>query len=141
MALPLREQRYKFLRYEGLEYPDTNIFNFEGRFARIYRREVHMVPGFDFGGFSDLMAGGLSSRMLMEHRDEAGVVCSPAILDLDTPGTLQFQLGRARRHMSWRQFILALGLHTEEEMQTAGFGVYWAESARQIPDKGDLRDY
>ncbi|GJZ05625.1 hypothetical protein Tco_0539418 [Tanacetum coccineum] len=28
----------------------------------------------------------------------------------------------------------------EEEMQTAGFGVYWAESARQIPE-GDLRDY
>ncbi|GJU80428.1 hypothetical protein Tco_1282793 [Tanacetum coccineum] len=77
MALPLREQRYKFLRYEGLEYPDTNIFDFEGRFARIHRREVHMV-----------------------------------ILDLDTPGTLQFQLGEARRHMSWRQFILALGLHT-----------------------------
>ncbi|GJU63761.1 hypothetical protein Tco_1245596 [Tanacetum coccineum] len=43
--------------------------------------------------------------------------------------------------MSWRQFILALGLYTEEEMQTDGFGVYWAESARQIPDKGDLRDY
>ncbi|GKC92765.1 hypothetical protein Tco_1158207 [Tanacetum coccineum] len=64
-----------------------------------------------------------------------------AILDLDTPGTLQFQLGGARRRMSWRQFILALGLHTEEEMQTAGFGVYWAESSRQIPDKGDLRDY
>ncbi|GJY32155.1 hypothetical protein Tco_0415650 [Tanacetum coccineum] len=43
--------------------------------------------------------------------------------------------------MSWRQFILALGLHMEEEMQMAGFGVYWAESAKQIPDKGDLRDY
>ncbi|GJT36403.1 hypothetical protein Tco_0926822 [Tanacetum coccineum] len=26
-------------------------------------------------------------------------------------------------------------------MQMAGFGVYWAESARQISDKGDLRDY
>ncbi|GKD10182.1 hypothetical protein Tco_1189867 [Tanacetum coccineum] len=43
--------------------------------------------------------------------------------------------------MSWREFILALGLHTDEEMQTAGFGAYWAGSARQIPDKGDLRDY
>ncbi|GJY62463.1 putative reverse transcriptase domain-containing protein [Tanacetum coccineum] len=45
------------------------------------------------------------------------------ILDLDTPGTLQFQLGGARRRMSWREFILALGLHTNEEMQTAGFGM------------------
>ncbi|GKE12202.1 hypothetical protein Tco_1415753 [Tanacetum coccineum] len=43
--------------------------------------------------------------------------------------------------MSWRQFILALGLHTDEEMQTAGFDIYWADSARQIPDKEDLRDY
>ncbi|GJR15610.1 hypothetical protein Tco_0798262 [Tanacetum coccineum] len=29
--------------------------------------------------------------------------------------------GGARRHMSWRQFILALGLHTVEEMETVGF--------------------
>ncbi|GJZ01876.1 hypothetical protein Tco_0519837 [Tanacetum coccineum] len=59
-----------------------------------------------------------------------------SILDLDTLGTLQFQLGGARRRISWRQFILALGLHTEEEMQTAGFGVYKTGSTRQIPDKG-----
>ncbi|GJV57258.1 hypothetical protein Tco_1458263 [Tanacetum coccineum] len=64
-----------------------------------------------------------------------------AILDLDTLGTIQFQLGGARRRMSWREFILSLRLHTEEEMQTVGFGAYWAGSARQIPDKGDLRDY
>ncbi|GKG50202.1 hypothetical protein Tco_0521302, partial [Tanacetum coccineum] len=68
----------------------------------------------------DLMAEGLSGRMLMEHRDEAGVSVftsrawrrmldirvplvyelileffstfrfGQAILDLDTPGTLQF---------------------------------------------------
>ncbi|GJS37273.1 hypothetical protein Tco_0535655 [Tanacetum coccineum] len=32
-------------------------------------------------------------------------------------------------------------LHTAEEMQTAGFDLYWAESARQIPDKGNLSAY
>ncbi|GJV24879.1 hypothetical protein Tco_1377574 [Tanacetum coccineum] len=153
MALPLCEQRHRFLRYEGMEYLDTDIFDFEGRLANIHRREVHRVPVFDFGGLPDLMAEGLSGRMLMEHRDEAGVsvftsrawrrmldIRGPlvhelileffstfrfgqAILDLDTPGTLQFQLGGARRRMSWRQFILALGLHTGEEMQMAGFGI------------------
>ncbi|GKE63829.1 hypothetical protein Tco_1514196 [Tanacetum coccineum] len=46
-----------------------------------------------------------------------------------------------RRRMTWRQFILALGLHTEQEMAEAGFGAYWAGSDRLIPDKGDLRDY
>ncbi|GJS50575.1 hypothetical protein Tco_0623937 [Tanacetum coccineum] len=45
------------------------------------------------------------------------------------------------RRMTWRQFILALGLHTEQEMAEAGFGAYWAGSDRLIPDKGDLRDY
>ncbi|GJZ68560.1 reverse transcriptase domain-containing protein [Tanacetum coccineum] len=89
MALPLREQRYPFLR----------------------------VKVFDFGGLPNLMVEGLSGRMLMEHK------FGQAILDLDMPGALQFQLGRARRHMSWRHFILALGLHTDEEMQTAGFGI------------------
>ncbi|GJZ34256.1 hypothetical protein Tco_0579692, partial [Tanacetum coccineum] len=122
MALPPREQRHRFLRYEGLEYPDTDIVYFEGRLTRIHMREVHRVLVFNFGGLPDLMAKGLTARMTMQHRDEAGV-------------------RGARMRMSWRQFILALGLHTEEEMQTTGFGVYWAESAKHIPDKGDLRDY
>nr|GEY37338.1 hypothetical protein [Tanacetum cinerariifolium] len=78
---------------------------------------------FDFGGLPDLMAEGLSARMLMEHRDA------------------QVSVGGARRRMSWRGFILALGLHTDKKMQTAEFSAYWANSARQIPDKGDLRDY
>ncbi|GKE35415.1 hypothetical protein Tco_1454737 [Tanacetum coccineum] len=120
----------------------------------IHRRELHRVPVFDFGGLPNLMAEGLSGRMLMEHRDEAGVSVftsrawrrmfdirvplvhelileffstfrfSQVILDLDTLGTLQFQLGGVRRRMSWRQFILALGLLTEEEMQTTGLQIY-----------------
>ncbi|GJU79495.1 hypothetical protein Tco_1281860 [Tanacetum coccineum] len=92
--------------------------------ARIYQREVHKVQVFDFKGLPDLMAKRLSAKMLIEHRDAQG-----------------FQLVRARRRMSWRQFILALGLHTAKEMQTARFGAYWADGARQIPNKGDLRDY
>ncbi|GJT70764.1 hypothetical protein Tco_1030050 [Tanacetum coccineum] len=51
------------------------------------------------------------------------------------------RLGGIRRRMSWRRFILALGLHTEQEMAEAGFEVYWDGSDRLIPDKGDLRDY
>ncbi|GJR61054.1 hypothetical protein Tco_1503216 [Tanacetum coccineum] len=34
-------------------------------------------------------------------------------------------IGEARGRMTWRQFILALGLHTEVEMEHAGFGAYW----------------
>ncbi|GKG36961.1 hypothetical protein Tco_0447134, partial [Tanacetum coccineum] len=46
-----------------------------------------------------------------------------------------------RRSMTWRKFILALGLHTDEEMAEDGFGVYWLGSERLIPDKRDLSDY
>ncbi|GJX17196.1 hypothetical protein Tco_0218028 [Tanacetum coccineum] len=51
------------------------------------------------------------------------------------------QLGGVRRSMTWRQFILALGLHTAEEMVEDGFGAYWLGSERLIPYKGDLSDY
>ncbi|GKC60309.1 hypothetical protein Tco_1087907 [Tanacetum coccineum] len=62
-------------------------------------------------------------------------------MGLDVADTLCFQLGGVRRRMTWTQFILALGLHTEQEMTEAGFGACWDGSDRLIPDKEDLRDY
>ncbi|GJS11484.1 hypothetical protein Tco_0368280 [Tanacetum coccineum] len=94
------------------------------------------------------MAEGLSGRMLIEHRDAQGqgVFTSRAwrrlfeirgplvhelileffstfrfgevVVDLDTARALLFQLGGVRHHMSWRQFIFALGLHTAKEIET-----------------------
>nr|GEU63420.1 hypothetical protein [Tanacetum cinerariifolium] len=46
-------------------------------------------------------------------------------MGLDIADTLCFQLGGARRSMTWRQFILALGLHATEEMNGDGFEAYW----------------
>ncbi|GKG23751.1 hypothetical protein Tco_0391787, partial [Tanacetum coccineum] len=69
MDLPLRDQRHQYLRYKGLQYIDADILDFESRLTRVYRREVHRVQVFNFGGLSYLMAEGLSARMLMEHRD------------------------------------------------------------------------
>ncbi|GJS85720.1 hypothetical protein Tco_0752261 [Tanacetum coccineum] len=46
--------------------------NFEEILGKIYGRGVHRVQVFDFGGLTDLMAEGLSSRMLIEHRDTQG---------------------------------------------------------------------
>ncbi|GKA47531.1 hypothetical protein Tco_0740414 [Tanacetum coccineum] len=62
-------------------------------------------------------------------------------MGLEFADTLCFQLGRVRRRMTWRQFILALGLQSKEEMAKPRFGAYWTGSERVIPDKGDLRDY
>ncbi|GKE10894.1 hypothetical protein Tco_1414445 [Tanacetum coccineum] len=118
MAHLLRDQSHQYLRYEGLQYSDADIVDFKARLTRIYKRELHRVHVFYFGGLSDLMTKGLSARMLMEHMDAQGVslftsrawrrlfnIRDPlvhelileffstfrfgkAILDLDTPGAL-----------------------------------------------------
>ncbi|GKE78453.1 hypothetical protein Tco_1544573, partial [Tanacetum coccineum] len=90
----------------------------------------------DFQGMLELLRDRLFARMAIEHHDKAEV-----LLDLDAPGTIQFQLGGAKRRLRWRQFILALGLHTGEEMKSPGFARYWSESERSILGKGDLHDY
>ncbi|GJW72324.1 hypothetical protein Tco_0129241 [Tanacetum coccineum] len=64
---------YDVKSYEGLEYSDVDIADFEAILARIYKREVHRVPVFDFEGLPDLMAERLSTRMLMEQQDDHGV--------------------------------------------------------------------
>ncbi|GJS72938.1 hypothetical protein Tco_0705779 [Tanacetum coccineum] len=169
--LPPHEQRHPFLRYQGLEYTDADIADFEERLERIYSREIHMVQFVDFLRMLELMRDGLFARMVMEHHDDAGVVIftslawgrlfdtrgplvrelileffstlrfGEVLLDLDAPDTIQFQLGEAMRLLSLRHFILALGLHTGDEMKSLGFARYWSESERMILGKGDLHDY
>ncbi|GKD92313.1 hypothetical protein Tco_1372150 [Tanacetum coccineum] len=43
MALPPRDQRHQYLRFEGLEYTDADITDFEERLGRIYGKEIHRV--------------------------------------------------------------------------------------------------
>nr|GEV58931.1 hypothetical protein [Tanacetum cinerariifolium] len=45
MALPPRDKRHQYLRYEELQYNDADIVDFEMRLANIYRRDVHRVQG------------------------------------------------------------------------------------------------
>ncbi|GJU64253.1 hypothetical protein Tco_1246088 [Tanacetum coccineum] len=81
--------------------------------------------------------------MRMEHRDgdRVMVFTSQAWSRVFETREPLFQLGGARRRMSWREFILALRLHTWEEMESPGFARYWSESERMILGKRDLRDY
>ncbi|GJT81729.1 hypothetical protein Tco_1056071 [Tanacetum coccineum] len=53
MALPPRDQRHQYLRYEGLQYSDVDIADFEERLERIHDRDA---------------------RMLMKYRDNGGVI-------------------------------------------------------------------
>ncbi|GJY34592.1 hypothetical protein Tco_0419061 [Tanacetum coccineum] len=105
MALPPHDQRYQYLRYERLQYTYADISYFKEILGRIYSREIHRVKVVDFQSMPELMRDVLDTRMLMEHHDDGGV------------------LGGARRRMSWRQFIVALGLHTKEEMESPGLDV------------------
>ncbi|GKE29852.1 hypothetical protein Tco_1445236, partial [Tanacetum coccineum] len=72
--LPPCEQRHLFLRYLGLKYTDADISDIEERLERIYSREIHRVQVVDFQGTPELIRDGLFARMVMEHRDDAGVV-------------------------------------------------------------------
>nr|GFA13615.1 hypothetical protein [Tanacetum cinerariifolium] len=72
--LPPREQRHPFLRYQGLEYSNQDIANFEERLERIHDTSTHRVQVLDFEGMPELMRDVLYARMRMEHRDGDGVV-------------------------------------------------------------------
>ncbi|GJY13150.1 hypothetical protein Tco_0382459 [Tanacetum coccineum] len=143
---------------------------YEQRLKTIWSRPVNQVHVLDFKGLTTEIRQDLAVRLRMVYSGEGQQVfvshawrwlfgirgplvrefileflstcrISDIVMDLDTADTLCFQLGGVRRRMTWRQFILALGLHTELEMAEAGFGAYWAGSDRLIPDKEDLRDY
>ncbi|GKA13042.1 hypothetical protein Tco_0692588 [Tanacetum coccineum] len=72
--LPPREQRHPFLRYQGLEYFDQDIADFEERLERIHDRGTHRVQVLDFEGMPELMRDVLYARMRMEHHDGDRVV-------------------------------------------------------------------
>nr|GEW87453.1 retrovirus-related Pol polyprotein from transposon 17.6 [Tanacetum cinerariifolium] len=60
MALPPRDQRHQYLRFEGLRYTNADITDLEKRLGRIYGREIRRVQVFDFKGLTKLMVEGLS---------------------------------------------------------------------------------
>nr|GEX33153.1 putative reverse transcriptase domain-containing protein [Tanacetum cinerariifolium] len=78
-----------------LEYIDVDIADFEMRLGKIYNREVHQVLVLDFESLLAEIAKGLTSRMLMEHRDAHGqsVFTSRACrLLFEVHGLLVFEL-------------------------------------------------
>ncbi|GKE41194.1 hypothetical protein Tco_1464599, partial [Tanacetum coccineum] len=97
MDLPPCDQRNQYLRYEGLQYTDVNIVDFETRFARIYRREVHRVQiVFTSRVWRRIfdIRGPLVHELILEFFSTFKF--GEAMTDLDTAGALQF------RRLSWR---------------------------------------
>ncbi|GKB39504.1 hypothetical protein Tco_0884446 [Tanacetum coccineum] len=169
--LPHHDLRHPWLRYQVDGYDEGIVHNYEQRLETIWGRPVNRVHVLDFVGLTDGMRQTLGDRLSMVYARDDGEalftnhvwrrlfeVRAPLVREfileflstcrisnteirLDVVDTLCFQLGGARRRMTWRQFILALGLHSEDEMAKPGFGAYWSGSERVILDKGDLRDY
>ncbi|GJX66518.1 putative reverse transcriptase domain-containing protein [Tanacetum coccineum] len=115
---PFAKMYHSFPRYQGLEYSDADIADFEERLERIYDQEIHRVQVVDFQGLRQRLL-----RTFCLARDEDGAtVCE----------------GQWRR-LSLRQFFCLGITHRGEE--SPSFARYWSESERVILGKGDLHDY
>ncbi|GKD78492.1 hypothetical protein Tco_1341113 [Tanacetum coccineum] len=136
--LPAADQRHPWLRYQIQEYTEGIRHSYEQRLETIWKRPINRFHVLDFEGLTLDIRQDLAVRLRMVYSGEG---MSDTEMGLDVADTLCFQLGGVRRRMTWRQFILALGLHKEQEMAEAGFGAYWAGSNRLILDKRDLGDY
>ncbi|GJU82062.1 hypothetical protein Tco_1284427 [Tanacetum coccineum] len=145
--------------------------DFEGRLGRIYDRRVDRVQVLDLEELIMEMGQTVTDKLRMEHTRSDGQVVfashawrrlfgiyvllvrelkleffsicrfSNTMLDLDVADTFRFQLGGLRCQMSWREFILALRLHTADEIDNDRFRAYWDESSKMIASKADLRGY
>ncbi|GKA33509.1 hypothetical protein Tco_0719938 [Tanacetum coccineum] len=108
--LPPRDQRHLWLRYQV-----------EGYTKDIGRRQT------------------LAGRLRMVYTGDEGqeLFTSHAwrrLFKIRAPLVQEFlfELGGVRRKMTWRQFIMALGLHTVEEMAKDGFGAYWGQAPEKV---------
>ncbi|GJZ39009.1 hypothetical protein Tco_0585572 [Tanacetum coccineum] len=93
--LPVADQRNPWLSYQIEEYTKEIRRSYEQRLETIWSRPVNRVHVLDFEGLTAEMRQDLAVRLRMVYS------------------------GGVRRRMMWRKFILALGLHTEQEMAEA----------------------
>nr|GEU29982.1 hypothetical protein [Tanacetum cinerariifolium] len=104
MALPPKDQRHQYLRFEGLQYIDADIVDFETMLGKIYRRKRRLFE----------IKGSLVHELILEFFSTFRF--GEAMLNLDTVGALNFYLGGVRCRMSWKEFILGMGLYTAKEI-------------------------
>ncbi|GKB58993.1 hypothetical protein Tco_0915179 [Tanacetum coccineum] len=132
---PSRYQRHIWLWYQVDRYIKDIVHNYEHKLETIWGRSVNRVYLLDFDDLTPDMRQDLAVILRMVYTGAMG--SSDTEMGLDVADTLCFQLGGVRRRMTWRQFIMALGLHTEQEMAEAGFGAYWADSDRETVPQDD----
>ncbi|GKC71756.1 hypothetical protein Tco_1117639 [Tanacetum coccineum] len=129
-----RDQRHLWLLYQVEGYTMDIVHDFEKILEMIFRRQVYRVHTLDFEGLTLDMRQDLAERLRMVYTrdDRQEIFVSHAwrrLFEIRAP-----LLGGARRSMTWRHFILALGLHTAEEMIEGGFKAYCMDQwAANVP--------
>ncbi|GJR48409.1 hypothetical protein Tco_1316512 [Tanacetum coccineum] len=115
--LPAADQRHPWLRYQVKGYTEGIV---RIRLRMVYTGEGQQV----FVSHAWRRLFGIRAPLVREFILEFLSTCrmSDTEMGLNVTDTLCFQLG-------------------EQEMAEAGFGAYWDNSNRLIPDKGDLKDY
>ncbi|GJW14214.1 hypothetical protein Tco_0018347, partial [Tanacetum coccineum] len=116
--LPAADERHPWLRYQVKGYTEGIVHSYEQRLETIWSRPVNRVHVLDFKGLTPRIRQDLAVRLRMVYtREGQQVFVSHAYRRFF--GIRATLLGGVRRRMAWRQFILAFGLHTEQEMAKA----------------------
>nr|GEZ76219.1 hypothetical protein [Tanacetum cinerariifolium] len=84
-------------RVEG--YTEEIVHDFEDLLKTIFGRQVNRVHVLDFEGFTPKMRQNLAERLRMVYARDDGIGSE---MGLDTADALCFELGGARRSMTWR---------------------------------------
>nr|GEZ46632.1 hypothetical protein [Tanacetum cinerariifolium] len=75
--LDMGAERHLWLRYEGQEYSDAKIHNFERRLSWIFDRQINRIQVLDFDGLNEEMGQALTDRLRMGHTDAHGQIVDP----------------------------------------------------------------
>nr|GEY84303.1 hypothetical protein [Tanacetum cinerariifolium] len=140
--LPPRDQIHLWLRYQVEGYTKEIIQDFKLRLETIFGRHVNRVHVLNFNGLTKEMRQALTDRLRMVYAKAKGheLFTSHAwrsIFEIRTPLVREFI---QELRMTWRDFILALGLHTAEEMVKDRLISFSISGRGQAPEKVTAAD-
>ncbi|GJX97297.1 hypothetical protein Tco_0353095 [Tanacetum coccineum] len=92
MALPPREQRHEWLRFDASGYTKEEQQKYEDQLAKVYYRNIHRVYVLDFARLSEIDKGDavldMTERMRMDHMGDDGEVLIMTFIWRDLLGLL-----------------------------------------------------
>nr|GEX37506.1 hypothetical protein [Tanacetum cinerariifolium] len=134
------EVYYPTIVYNDASTSSKNVSSEPIRLDMIFGRDANRVYVLGFTGLTEETGQTLADRMRMVFIGAKGQVMFTShawrrLFEIRGP-----LLQGARRMMTWRQLIMALGLHIAKEMAEDGFEAYWIYSRGQAPEKVTATD-